>query len=40
MGHVCFILLRKEFDTLDHSLLLKKKQRYDYSGPIFETLSD
>ena len=40
VGQACFINLRKAFDTIDYSILLKSSSAYGYTGPIFEISSD
>ena len=39
-GQACFIDLQKDFDTLDHHILLKKLEDYVFRGKIFEILGD
>ena len=40
VGQACFINLRKAFDTIDYSILLKNSSAYGYRGPSFEISSD
>ena len=37
-GHACFIDLQKAFDTLDHSILLKKLNFLGFRGPVNDLL--
>ena len=37
-SQACFVVLEKEFDSLDHSILLRKTYNLGFRGPNFELL--
>ena len=37
-SQACFIDLKKAFDTLDHSLMLDKIEKYGFSGKVWQIL--
>ena len=40
LGQACYIDLHKAFDTLDHNILLQKKEKYGYRGPIHDMMKN